>query len=692
MIVIRKHQAGSGSFFSKLRPSRSVGTRLFVIYFVSSMVLVLALGGISYNTARRTIEEHVLEASEQTVIQTADKLEAGLLRYEDAVRRVTEDRGLRSAVSEALRPGAEPSVKERAAQEAQDEVEELASLMQSIRAVYWIPAQNGLEGIAAGQADPSLLREARTQEWYKAASSSQNPVWRVITGREAGAVRILLAESNQAEAGLEGYTAMLELELSAVAEQLQGVALGTGSYLQLVTEQDQPIFSSKPQETDSYLNLGGTLFAGITAKHGSLPTRDEAGEPILAVYGTVHPMGWKLLGVVPSDTLTEDAGAIWADTFLTIGAAALLAVLIGLWMMRIVSRPLNALHRLMLRGAEGDLTVRTSHVSYDEIGRLSADFNVMMERISGLVEHTAGTAGEVLETAAALGEVSRKTADAAREIAAATEEIAGGAGSLATEAERGNELSERIALGMCSASEAGHEMDRAAKSVGEHSREGLARLERLRAQTEETGRSAGVLSAKLTDLQTTVSSVVQILDVMKGITQQTHILALNANIEASRAGEAGLGFRVVAGEIRKLADQTRESITMVAEIAESILKEMDETAAAFAQVAPVFEEQRESVESTAELFLAVQQHMDNLISRLYAVTASVDSLNDSQKVLAETMGNVSSVAQESSASTEEVASLCDEQGIVGEQLVALSQRLEKTSFLLKDKLAQFVTQ
>lgn len=102
-----------------------------------------------------------------------------------------------------------------------------------------------------------------------------------------------------------------------------------------------------------------------------------------------------------------------------------------------VSRPLSRLRDLMVKGADGDLRVRTDVVTRDEIGQLSGSFNLMMEQITELVVHTNETAREVTEAAEALGNASRDTAVAAKDIAAATEEIAGGAGSLSLEADRG---------------------------------------------------------------------------------------------------------------------------------------------------------------------------------------------------------------------------------------------------------------
>jgi methyl-accepting chemotaxis protein len=148
---------------------------------------------------------------------------------------------------------------------------------------------------------------------------------------------------------------------------------------------------------------------------------------------------------------------------------------------------------------------------------------------------------------------------------------------------------------------------------------------------------------------------------------------------------------VVADEIRKLADQSRESIDVVASITESIQSEIEATVGVLGEAYPIFQEQIESVKEANQIFLSVQAQMNAFTAHLETVNDSVAQLGQTQSVLSEAMSNVSAVAQQSSATSEEVASLSNEQLNISENLVTLSNELEKVSNHLKETLSHFRT-
>ncbi|WP_313640971.1 methyl-accepting chemotaxis protein [Paenibacillus sp.] len=690
---------GWGGQIKRVNPIKSVGVKLFLIFLCSTLIVVMSLGLISYSKAKTTIKNTVSEAYRQTIIQTAEKLDITLKQYENLALQLYFDAQMQTDL-QSLVTAKTPYEKFEATSAISKKLSSQTTTDSNIISVSLIPESPEQDIVTSGSGNN--LDKLREQEWYKKLVADTKEYNSYYSDGDKGGVKniwfstsiqgneekdIAMVRSLKNLGSEKGYIIMLVLKNTLLEESFASVKLGDGSRIQLVSPEGTVVASSNPIDDGKPSEF--SFIKESKKSNNSLEAKDLSGKEILAFFNPMIRADWKLAGVVPTNELVKEARPILLTTFVTAAGAALLAIFIGIWMVRMIARPLARLKNLMVQGASGDLSVRTEYVSKDEIGQLSASFNLMMERITELVSQTRETARDVLETAGELGEASRKTAISAKEIAAATEEIAGGAGSLALEAERGNELTDVIATQMQTVISANSEMDEAARGVGEASAQGAKQLTDLLDQTSRTGEKTSALVERVNHLKDTVFSVIKVLDVMKSITQQTNILSLNATIEAARAGEAGKGFMVVAGEVRQLADQSKQSIALVAGITDKIMMEMNETEAVLSEVAPLFKEQISSVKSTSDIFVSVKGQMDEFITSLESVTTAIGSLNHSQVVLSEAMGNVSAVAEQSSATSEEVASLSNEQQNVSDQLVSLSGKLESASGQLKDKLSLF---
>jgi methyl-accepting chemotaxis protein len=567
----------------------------------------------------------------------------------------------------------------------------IAFTNKSMEAIYLVPTDETRSTMGTGSSSSSM-GDIRKEAWYDELVQAGGYRWLPTEIKEDGGTptfRIARSMKNL-QGTTQSYVLIIELKLEVLEQQLKSLDLGEGAVLQLIAPDNKVVASTIADRTGKDTDLA--FVKDLKEKSGSTNTDytvDGNSTNMLASYSTMDTSDWKLIGMVPTSILVKDAKGILTLTLWMALIDAAIAVLIGIWMVRMIARPLGKLKDLMQEGSEGNLKVRTPYTSQDEIGQLSAAFNLMMEQITKLVEQTNRSAQEVLDTASELSSASKKTAVSASEIAVATEEIAGGASSLATEAERGNELTDNISRQMESVVAANEQMGDSARHVEKSSQTGTQHLNQLMTKTQKTEEMIGALVNKVDSLKESTSSVLKVLDVMQNITKQTNILSLNATIEAARAGTAGRGFMVVANEVRQLAEQSRQSIDMVGDITDKIMTEMNETVDQLSAAYPLFKEQMDAVKDTNVIFASVQQQMGAFVESLSMVTGSIGDLNQSQGTLSEAMSNVSAVAEQSSATSQEVASLSSEQQNISNQLVNLSAKLENVSTELKDTLSRF---
>lgn len=675
-------------------PLKSVGMKLFAIIFCSIIACVLTVGLMAYAKSKQIVESKVSDASLQTVNQVANNLDVIYKTYEDLSLQILIDKDFHEIVRSMLAGGDDYS-KFEASRKLNEKMQNYVMGNNTISGLLLLPVDPKLSVVTAGSASGSSVEKLMQSEWFKQTVEKAGkthwipPQPEGLTGTPGtpsiGLSRVLKdSMSNEAS-----YVLLMDIQLDSLSSRYADVVLGQDSEMAIIDESGNYI--TAPEEELIGKPAKVRLPAeGDSAAHGALKTMTTDGTDVLAVYTTFETMNWKLLGTVPVKELVRDAKAIQTLTWITVLVAALIAIAIGALVIMTIAQPLVKLRNLMNEGAGGNLTVRSDMKKrQDEIGELSESFNRMMSQIKALAVQTTRSAEDVLLTATDLTEASRKTALSAKEIAVATEEIAGGATSLAVEAERGNDLTGSIDVQMKKVIEANREMVRSASEVEKASEQGTAYMGVLIQKTGMTEEMTRSMVEKVDALKESTGSIVKILDVLNNLTKQTNILSLNATIEAARAGAAGKGFMVVADEIRKLADQSRQSIDVVGQITEKIRGEIDETVKVLSDAYPLFQEQIGSVKEANQIFLTVQGQMGQFAEKLELVTGAISHLDESQAVLSEAMTNVSAVAEQSSATSEEVASLSSEQLSISDGLVGLSEKLDAVSRELKDSLSQF---
>ncbi|WP_249435845.1 methyl-accepting chemotaxis protein [Paenibacillus sp. Marseille-Q4541] len=675
---------------NNLNPIQSVGVRLFLIFMIAILLVVFGLGTLSYQTAKATIKDNAATANQETMEQITQRLDIIMERYVDMSTQIFFDTNIQKNLTDLTKSGVTEFEVYQAMSLISEQMMNMQFTNKTVASIALIHQKPEVPIISTGAS--AGLSELRNEEWFKALLEKGGIQWLPTVVRQDGSedtyrmARVLKNISTS----IGTYVLVFDIKASALETELKKVDFGESGVIQTIAEDGTVVGSSISDRAGKKSEL--SFINDLTEQSGFKDTENTIEgqhREVLAVYNTLGISGWKMIGMIPVDELLKGANKILIVTVIFAVAAAILALLIGIWMVRMIATPLSRLKDLMYQGAKGDLTVRTSHHSKDEIGQLSASFNQMMEQITDLVKQTNQTAQDVLHTASELSSASQKTAASATEVAVATEQIAGGATNLASEAERGSEMTEQISAQMQKVVVTNEELGSSAREVEGASQEGSKYLTGLISKTEQSEEMIRSLVHKVDQLKDSTSSILSILDVLHNIARQTNILSLNATIEAARAGVAGRGFMVVAGEVRQLADQSKESIDMVASMTDRIMNEMNETVAALSEAYPLFQEQIVAVKETGEIFQTVEDQMGHFVKRLNETSVSIEALNESQITLSETMMNVSSVAEQSSATSQEVASLSSEQQSIGNHLVELSAKLEKVSGELKSTLSAF---
>ncbi|BCN30035.1 methyl-accepting chemotaxis protein [Anaeromicropila herbilytica] len=400
-------------------------------------------------------------------------------------------------------------------------------------------------------------------------------------------------------------------------------------------------------------------------------------------------IGASICVLIPKSVIIGKVSGIKYLSLVIVTLASIAALAIASVISSGIGNTIKDMNRGLYKVSSGNLTVDITTKRKDEFLTLANSIRNMVGSMKELILKMTTVSAKVSSAAYKFADSSTMLVKSSKEIATAIGEIEAGVSNQADYAQscvvQMDELANKINLVYNNT----QKIDKITTDTKEIIGNGMITMDELGHKAKNTAVIAHTMIENIETLEEESGAIENIIEVINGIAEETRLLALNASIEAARAGSAGKGFAVVADEIRKLANESGEATGKIRDIITNIQNRTKLTAGNAKDAENIIASQEEALHNTVEVFRNIQSSVDYLSSSLTEIASDAKNMEMAKDVTLESIEQISAVTEETKAVSEEVMNIAERQLQAVNELHDEANRLEDNAKELDESVHLF---
>ncbi|WP_051287505.1 methyl-accepting chemotaxis protein [Paenibacillus taiwanensis] len=544
-----------------------------------------------------------------------------------------------------------------------------------------IVASSNLESVKDNRGDRDYFRQAIKGEFF---------VSDVLVSKSTNSLIVVTAEPVKDDAGNVLGVYISTIDTAAVVEMLQDIRINDEGLIYIASRTGTLVYHSKdPAKVGKMLDEDYLNELMLEHTEGKILRGDIDHPDKYIRYSKIPIADWTVVVEDSYQDIKKPLDLLMGNIMVITLIAIVIAVVAGIVLSRAITSPIVRLMNLFKQMSSGDLTVSADGKYNSEFKELANSFNVMAYQNKKLI-YNMNKSIEVLNNSTnELDQSSKTAARSMQETSVTTMEIAKAMESQSNDTE--HIVTKFVGLGdkigyINTRSQSIKERAEAIIEIFNVNNEIIHELIQINTRNEQEVKKISLTTQMLAESSNHIRAIT---GAISNIASQTNLLALNASIEAARAGEHGRGFSVVAGEIRKLAEQSSRQSNEINAIIEQTLVQVEENNQSVSDIQQIALIQDEYVGKTQQSFKDILEYVVGITDQIKSMALEVASMEKDKDEVLDSAQSLSASGEEVSASVEEVTATVQDQSAMVQQLAGMIETIDNLTQELASTAARF---
>ncbi|SKA78194.1 methyl-accepting chemotaxis sensory transducer with Cache sensor [Caloramator quimbayensis] len=682
----------------KLPKLKSVRLLIIIAILPISIIAMILLTAISYNSGKTIINREIgykMNANLDSIVKNIDKSLSTHSKLVESLAKSAESTGviMSNEHYEKLLKGV------------------LSTNPESFGAGIWFEPNKYKEGVK--YFGPYVYREegkiVYTEEyssesydyfkydWYKIGKNIPSGVaWSDAYYDEVAKTSMITAtapffDSNKNFIGV----ATADISLKMIQNSIGSIKIGnTGSAFLIdkngiyIADKDSNKIMKKKITDDANSDFSSKASVMLTSKEGNFTYKSDD-ENYRVYFKRIPQTNWIIALTISEKELFSPVRQLLRNLIIVISAASFFVILILLLFSNYLTKNIKKVNELAFAISKGNLSNYLDVKTHDELGQMGHHLNDMTSKLKEIIKTISEGSELVVSTSEELTASAEQTQSAAEQIADSLQSLSAGsekqinissnAVKIVTDISKGieqvtNNLS-IIAENSLNAYDKAEKGNVVIKNT-------IDRMDNINEKVSAAGHTINELGKKSAEIG-------QIISVITGIAEQTNLLALNAAIEAARAGEHGRGFAVVADEVRKLAEQSANAAKRISTIISEIKENIDTSIGTMAEGTSAVKDGIDMVYNAGDAFNEILTSVDDVSKKMQDASSVSQQIYAASQEMVKSIENINNIIEESSQNIENVAASSQEQSAVMKEVSDAAQSLTDIALKLQESINFF---